>query len=77
MQQFVAGDMQGTFANFTEQLSPLLAADPGPAVLGWMGVALMLLVYALFFAPAGRTARDVSAARPLRGGAAGLNTRRA
>ncbi|WP_041536080.1 hypothetical protein [Parvibaculum lavamentivorans] len=61
MQQLVAGDLRESYVNVSESLSPFLTADWGPGVLAWMGVAFMLVVYALFFAPAGRTARDVSA----------------
>lgn len=67
MQQRVAGDLRELFEGLAERLSPLWAVDPGPAVWGWIGVAAMLMIYALFFAPAGRTARDVSAAGAARG----------
>lgn len=65
-QQLVAVDLQGSFGALAERAAPLLASDPGLATWGWIGVAAMLFAYALLFAPAGRTARNPSAARPVR-----------
>jgi len=64
-QQLVAGDLQGFFAALVDRLAPLFASDPGLAA-AWIGVAVMLFVYALFFAPAGQTARSRAAAEPAR-----------